>query len=165
MDINKLNDAFNKDYFIDLTLILSDANQEITIDLHKIILYSSCLYFEKLLTNCKEKHLNKIQIQVPNAFVCYDIIMSFYGQVTNLGNLQQWYYLLEYIRCCDFLGLEKDITKLKNLKVPKEGFDLLLQIVELFGYDYDTTKLIINNLPDDYDLSKLNKDLIKKIIK
>ena len=92
MDINKLNDAFNNDYFIDLTLILLDANQYITIDLHKIILYSSCLYFEKLLTSCKEKHLNKIQIQVPardkpssvtefclpNAFVCYDIIMSLF---------------------------------------------------------------------------------------
>ena len=60
------------------------------------------------------------------------------------------------------MGLEKDITKLKNIKVPIEGFDLLLQIVELFGYDNDTTKLIINNLPDNYDLSKLNKDLIKK---
>ena len=63
------------------------------------------------------------------------------------------------------MGLEKDINKLKNIKVPKEGFDLLLKIADLFGYDYDTTKLIINNLPNNYDLSKLDKDLIKKIIK
>ena len=163
MDLHKLYQAVNDELFIDITLTLIDRNNEITMDLHKIILYSSCIYFEKLLTSCKEKHLNEITIEVPNAFVCYDIIMSFYGQKTNIGNLPGWQHLLESVRCSDFLGLKSDIL-LENLEIPNNGFGLLLDVVDIIGYDFDNTNIVVKNLPKDYDLSKLNKDLIKKIL-
>ena len=70
MDFHKLYQAVNDELFTDVTLTLIDANNEITMDLHKVILYSSCIYFEKLLTNFKEKQPNEIKIEVPNAFVC-----------------------------------------------------------------------------------------------
>src|ERR1700678_1392603 len=99
MNPNKLHDAINNDLFIDLVLTLKDDINEITMNLHKIILYVSCCYFEKMLTNCKEKNLDKIIIKVPNVFVTYDIIMSFYHQQTNIGNLPKWKHLLESIKC------------------------------------------------------------------
>src|SRR5580698_11286453 len=125
MNPNNLHDAINNHLFIDLVLTLKDGINEITMNLHKIILYSSCSYFEKMLTNCKEKNLDKITIIVPNIFVTYDIIMSFYYQQTNFGNLPcrqrrrlihpaslvnlpKWKHLLESIKCYDFFGLTFD---------------------------------------------------------
>src|SRR6202453_204535 len=99
MDFIKLYNTIDNNLFIDLSLTLIDANHEIKINLHKIILYSSCIYFEKLLTNCKEKYLNEITIDVPNAFIVYDIIMSFYRQKMNIGNYSEWKYQLELIKC------------------------------------------------------------------
>ena len=43
MDFHKLYQAVNDELFTDVTLILTDADNEITMDLHKIILYSSCI--------------------------------------------------------------------------------------------------------------------------
>src|ERR1700677_4855196 len=99
MDCNKLYSTIDNNLFIDLNLTLTDANHKIKLNLHKIILYSSSIYFEKLLTNCKEKYLNEITIEVPNAFIVYDIIMSFYGQKMNIGNYPEWKYQLELIKC------------------------------------------------------------------
>jgi hypothetical protein len=112
MNPNKLHDAINNHLFIDLILTLKDSINEITMNLHKIILYSSCSYFEKMLTNCKEKNLDRITIIVPNVFVTYDIIMSFYYQQTNFGNLPKWKHLLESIKCYDFFGLTFDHSML-----------------------------------------------------
>src|SRR5918996_6332811 len=109
MDRIELYYAQNNEIFTDLILILIDDHDEITINLHKIILYSSCIYFKKLLTNCKEKHSKKIIMQVSNVFVYYDTIMSFYGQKMNSGKLPEWQHSLEFIKCFDFLGLKMDI--------------------------------------------------------
>lgn len=91
-----------KNLFVDLILILKDGTNEITMNLHKSIVYSACVYFEKLLTNCKEKDQKCITINVPNVFVTYDIIMSFYKKITILGNLPKWKYTLDSLKCYDF---------------------------------------------------------------
>src|SRR3972149_5336993 len=133
MDYHKLYGSLKENLFTDLTIILMDGNHHLTIDLHKIILYSSCIYFEKLLTNCREKNANSITIIVPNVDVVYDIIMSFYGQ--KIEKLHQWEYLLDYIKCCDFLGIVLDASILANVKIPEEAFEELLDIIELVGYN------------------------------
>ena len=147
MDYRKLHHAINDHLFIDLLLTLDDGTNQITLNLHKIILYSSCLYFEKLLTMLKEKTENYITIKVPNAFVSYDIIMSFYCQKTNIGNLPTWQHILESVKCHDFFGLPFDSNLLSNLDVPNEGFELLLSIIELVDCDENVIKTIIKNLP------------------
>lgn len=48
-------DVWDNHLFADLSLTLKDDNNEITPHVHKLILYSHCIYLEKLLTNCKEK--------------------------------------------------------------------------------------------------------------
>lgn len=55
--------------------------------------------------------MDRIIIRVPNAYVAYDIIMSFYGTIYNLGNLPEWRYELENIICQDFLGIKPDLKK------------------------------------------------------
>ena len=129
MDYNKLFHTINQNLFTDLLLTLDDGTKQITMHLHKIILYSSCLYFEKLLTTLKEKNERHITIKVPNAFVSYDIIMSFYCQKTNIGNLPSWQHVLESIKCFDFFGLPFDSTLLSNLDIPPKNFDSLLDVI------------------------------------
>ena len=165
MDLTELYDAFNNEILTDITLILTDEKTEIKVKLHKIILYSSSIYFKKLLTNFKEKNLNEITITVPNAYVTYDIIMTFYGQKTNIGYLPEWKHLLESIKCNDYLGLENDFTLIKNLEIPEKGFELLLAIGALMNYDSDALRTIIKNISKDYDLRKISVELKKKIVK
>src|SRR5918996_6184989 len=101
MDRIELYYAQNNEIFTDLILILIDDHDEIIINLHKIILYSSCIYFKKLLT--KEKDSKKITMKVSNVYIYYDTIMLFYGQKMNSGKLPEWEHSLEFIKCCDFL--------------------------------------------------------------
>src|SRR3990170_8797570 len=165
MDYQELYNSLKENLFTDLSLKLVDQNNTITIRLHKIILYSSCVYFRKLLTSCRERNLNEITIQVPNTFIMHDIIMSFYGQKMNSQNLPDWQHLLETIRCWDFLGIPFESDILRNLRVPIEGFDLLLDVIDLVGYNDFTIKLIKKNLPNNYDTSIFPKELLEELFK
>src|SRR3989304_1352302 len=123
MDYHELYSSFKENLFTDITIVLMDEKHHLTIDSHKIIL-SLCIYFKKLLTNCKEKNANSITIIVPNVDVIYDIIMSFYGQ--KIEKLHNWKYLLDYVKCCDFLGIELNASFLANVKIPEEALEDLL---------------------------------------
>lgn len=164
----KLQFAISEKLFSDLTLILSDSSQDINVDVHKIILYASCPYFEKLLTNCKEKNSNIIPIEVHNSFVAYDTIMGFYNQVTNLGELDKWNQVLESIICKDYFNLDIKFNEFYMLDIPLKGkneqdFNLLLKAIKIIGLNDDAIDILVKNIPDDYDLSKFDKNLIQKI--
>jgi len=166
MNCDKLFQSRQEKILTDLALTLIDDNHQLVLDLHKIILYASCVYFEKLFFNFKEKDANNITIRVPNAFVAHDLIMSFYGQTTNLGQLYKDKHILETIKCYDFLGLEYDESLLdNNITVLEEDFELLLDVVDLVGYDDDTIKLINKNLPKNYDLTKFPKELLIEMLR
>lgn len=141
------------DLFTDLALTLyndSDGD-EITINVHKIILYKRCDYFKKLLTNCREKNSNKITIWVPNVYIARDIIMSFYNNKNNISD-SDWNYVLEYIMCCDFFMLDFNRSLLENLEVPRKGFELLLTVVNTIDHNDEFIYLIKKNLPTNYIL-------------
>src|SRR3990172_12802394 len=133
MDYHKLYQATEIGLFTDLTLILKDDCNSISLNLHKIILYSSSSYFEKLLTSFKEKNSNNIIIEVRDAQIAYDLIMSssskslcdlesrgsekvcfahfrrsLYGQKTNSTDYPEWKYKLELAICADYFGLQSD---------------------------------------------------------
>ena len=65
-------------------------------------------------------------------------------------------HLLETFKCRDFFCLENEKSLLYNLKVPVDGFDLLLEVVSIFDFmdDHDIMFTIKQNMPIDYNLEK-----------
>jgi WD40 repeat protein len=165
MNFDKLYSLTQDKLFTDLSLILIDpSNNHITIDVNKNILYASCIYFEKLLTNFKEKNSNGITIEVSNAYVMYDIIMTFYNQKTNSGNISADKHLLESIICYNFLGFDFEEFLLDYIEVSEENFELFLLVIDLVGYNDKTIGLINKNIPKNYDLSKLSSELLSEML-
>lgn len=170
--------AIEKFMPFDIILVLSDGTNIINMDAHKIILLAQSVYFEKLLTNFvvrdsnnmlvladhKTENICKIIINVSNAHICYDIFQSFYKRDTNVGEYPYWYHLLESFKCRDFFGLNIDQTLLSNLNIPPEGFEILIDVIDLLGYTDSNIKLINKFLPEGYDLSKFPKVLINTMI-
>jgi len=152
--------------FTDVELVLTDPTNSVSLRVHKIILASCSEYFQKLFSfgDC-----NKIvqEIQVPNASVTKDIIMSFYGIMNDSLNCSKWYSVLQMLKCRNFLCLDLDVTMLYNLVVPVEGFELLLDVLELFDLcgNQQLVNLVKNNLPPNYDLSIFSSGLIEKFAK
>lgn len=146
---------------MDLTLILRDISNEITINVKRATLCKYCYYFEALLTKFQGVSTDKITICVPNAHIARDIIISYCDHETNTENLSDWKYVLEFARCYDYFGLDFDKSLLKNLEVPEKGFELLLEIIDLIDSEGELYYLIEMNIPTNYELS----DDFKKIIK
>ncbi len=169
MNCDKLYELAKQRKFTDLQLVLKDGVDELKMDLHKNILSASCEYFEKMFGDCWEKNGNVINMTITNVFVIHDIITSFYNQKTKSGDLPEWKYCLELVRCSDFLGLKYDISEFCNLKIPPEGFELLLDVAsqiitnQISDTD-DIIRAIYYNLPQDYDLSQLSQEILKKIL-
>jgi WD40 repeat protein len=90
--------------------------------------------------------------------------MSFYGQKTNSGNISPEKHLLECVVCYNFLGLDFNPSVLDNIRVSEEDFELLVSVIDLVGYDDKTIRLINENIPDNYDLSKLSKELLNEML-
>ena len=178
MSLDNLLNTIEKYVPYDIILILSDGTNTVTMNAHKMILLSQCIYFEKLLTNfvacnlknisicvnCETEKICNITINVPNAYICYDVFQSFYKHVTNIHEYPHWYHLLESFKCRDFFGLDIDQSLLLNLDVPPEGFEKLIDVIDLLGYTNNNIKIINKNLPKEYDLSKFPKELISKMI-
>lgn len=162
-----------------ITLILKDKINVITINVNKNIL-CNFIYFNKLLTNFLEAELDEITIDVPNCYVTYDIIINAHRIKLNMGIFSEWKnsaalfngaqithtkYILESIKCYDFFGLNIDKSILNNLKIPPDEFDELLHAIELIGFDDNMIKIIAENIPTKYDLSKLSKELLDEIVR
>src|SRR5271154_4626012 len=173
MNCDKLYEFTKQQRFTDVHLVLHDGIDELNMDLHKNILCASCEYFEMMFRNCREKNESVVNMTITNVFVVHDIITSFYNQKTKSGGLPEWKYYLELIRCYDFLGLQYDINEFCNLKVPPEGFELLLDVINQIGESNvinqigesnATIRMIYDNLPQDYDLSQLSQEILKKML-
>lgn len=92
-------------------------DQSMTLHLHKLILCAHCPYFGKLLMNNtfqEAQARRELVLKVPHLSVSYDIIMSFYGQDTNIANLPQCEHLLQKLICQDYWGLSCDISLLEE---------------------------------------------------
>ena len=106
----------------------------------------------------------KLGVEVPNVYVAFDIIMSFYGRTTNSGNLPDNKHLLESIKCNNFFGLNTEQILPDDLVVPSEDFELLLDVIDLIGYNDKTIQLINKNLPENYDMATFPKELLREML-
>ena len=166
---------------LELTLTVDDRDQLI-LKVHKNVLANASPYFSKLFSFGKESMSTKIKIHPPNIRVASDLIMSFYGEKINSNNfplqnkvwlenydvtslfVPKWKYALEMIKCRIFFGMENGSDFLLDIQIPEEGFEELLNVIELIGFSEENIKIIIKNLPVNYDFSKLSKELISEMI-
>lgn len=87
------------------------------------------------------------------------------GGVISSLFLPEWMYKFEMVRCRIFFGLVDNSELLTNIKVPAEAFEELISVIELVGFNKDTVKIINNNLPENYDVTKLSQELLNKMIR
>lgn len=157
----------------EIIITLHDNNKKMIIKTNKQILNDRLTYFKNTFS-FKENTLQYFEIEVPNAHVVYDIILSCKNPnwntnalpQYNIGNLPKYHYILEYWKCCDFLCLpfcQQLLFDFDNLTI--ENYDLLVDTIDFFGYDKYKIWLMNKFLPLNYDLSKFPKELIKKMIK
>ncbi|AZL89563.1 BTB/POZ domain-containing protein [Megavirus baoshan] len=144
----------------DLVIDLQDGVNKLGFGTNRNIMLRSCKYFEKLLSWDKS---NRINILVPNVYVMRDIIMSFHNDIRQADEYPEWEYVLIAHQCHDFIGLKYD--KLYQIKIPINKFDKLLDYIDIIGYDNKTIKLLLQNLPLDYDISQFPPELINEMYK
>nr|AEX63318.1 putative BTB_POZ domain-containing protein [Moumouvirus Monve] len=149
---------YNSEILSDVLLHLEDENEIMTLNLHKNILYLGCPYFRPMFSNFSEKKSKEITIIVPNVVVANDIIQSFYG--INKSKNNNWKYVLSMYQCKNFFGI--DVKFPKNINVPKEDFEDFINYIEIFGFDKNTNRLIVQNIPKKYNTNELFT-LLKKM--
>src|SRR5437763_3044207 len=135
-----------KKCYTDTTIILRDNNKNRSIDVHKCVLGCSLKYFDCIFNFGKEKNQNCIEINVDDVDATYDLILSFYGREIIYTN---WRYTLNMFKCRNFFGLDNNQSLLYDLKVPPEGFNLLVEVIDLFDIDKKLLHVIKKNIPND----------------
>ncbi len=144
----------------DCRLILTDDNNSIEMDVHKCVLYASSPYFRAMFKNFRESNSKSIIVRVHDVQTAYDIIKSFYG--FKISRDTNWEYYINKILNKKFFGIN---SKMKfDFKVPSDDFENFLDKIELIGYNKKTLRTIVNNLSQNYDLSKLPVDLLQGLM-
>src|SRR4029077_2286331 len=138
-----------KKCYTDVTIILRDNNKNRYIDVHKCVLGCSLKYFDCIFNFGKERDQNCIEINVDDVAAAYDLILSLYGKEIIYAN---WKYTLNMFKCRNFFGLDNEKSLLYNLQVPPEGFNLLVEVIDLFDFDKKLLSIIKRNIPKDYIL-------------
>ncbi|AKI80613.1 hypothetical protein QJ850_gp086 [Acanthamoeba polyphaga mimivirus] len=144
----------------ELKLILVDNNNSVEVIVNKDNLIKKCKYFDNLLNKYYSSCENKIII-VPNSLVSKNIIENLFEIDSTIN--YEISYILELVKCYDFFGLEFDLKKFNIPKINHNEFEILLDIVDINGYNDDNIKLIVENLPQDYDLSIFPLELLQKM--
>jgi WD40 repeat protein len=144
-----------------IKLILTDVNNKIAIDISRYDLESISTFFKSLVNfgRGKEKNQSEIILKVRNASIAKNVIMGNYIS-TN------WLYVLETLQCQNYFGMNVDITKLYDLMVPAEGFNMLLETIDELNCTLDNKlkETIKINIPNNYDLKNLSNEFIKELI-
>ena len=173
MILNKFFLDLNNKIYTNVELVLIDTCTSLKLDLHKNILGFSSDFFHNLF-NFNFENKSQYEIIVDDIKIAHDIILSFYEpcpcaqvlQKINSTDYPEWKYILKTIKCRNYFALDNDATLLYDLVVPKEGFELLVEVIDLF-YFVNNEKLlntIKRNIPNDYDLTNFSNDFIKKLV-
>lgn len=150
---------FDSEILSDVKIIFVDDKNQLSLNLHRVILFARCQFFEKMFLNFKETTQFDVIVNVIDAEVAIDIIKFIYG--FELNQPDNWQYKLKYYICCDYFGLKYQLPT--NIKIPSDCFDDLLNLVDIIGYNNDTIQILANNLPIDYNISNLPVELLREI--
>lgn len=145
-----------------IKLILIDDKSSVELFVDKNDLANKSEYFNNLLNKYSLPCQNKTII-VPSSLASKNIIenllVSDYSSKTNY-DLK---YILELIKCYDYFSIDINLKKFNLSGIKNNEFDILLDIIDIVGYNDYNIKLILKNLPNDYDLSKFPHNLLKKM--
>lgn len=147
---HQLARLFQDNILTDLVLNITDGSVQLTLNVHKLVLYCYCPYFEKLIKRLPPD-TKVAEIGVPNAAVVKDIIMSFYRAVDD-NNDRSARYLLMYQICRNFLCLPIDFNPLYLLQVPSDDMDTVLTLCHITNDDVRSLMILYRNLSDDFDI-------------
>jgi WD40 repeat protein len=92
------------------------------------------------------------ELIVENVDITAHVILSLINVETKL-KCPKWQSTLEIFICKSYLGLENDVKLLYDLKVPSEGFDLLLRVLSEYdlAQNRNLIRLLKRNLPVPLD--------------
>ncbi|QTF49130.1 N-terminal divergent BTB domain-containing protein [Acanthamoeba polyphaga mimivirus] len=166
MNYDKLFQNVMNNKLTDLELVLTDPeNNNLVLNLHKIILDINCPYFETLFSNnFIDSNMKKLNLFVEDSYITRDIIYNFYGQTNRSTDYPDWLYQLKKIKCQNFLCMKPDFYRLSDFVFDKDNFDELLNTIDSIGYDDKVISLIFKNMPDDYDLAKFPIELLNRML-
>ncbi|AEX62136.1 putative BTB_POZ domain-containing protein [Megavirus courdo7] len=150
---------FDSEILSDVKIILIDNKNQLSLNLHRVILFARCQFFEKMFLNFVEAKQFDVIVNVIDINVARDIIKNIYGFEINQPD--NWQYRLKYYICCDYFGIKCQLPT--NIKVPNDCFDDLLNLIDIIGYTNETIQILANNLPVDYDISNLPIELLREI--
>ncbi|BCS83545.1 WD40 domain-containing protein [Cotonvirus japonicus] len=141
-----------------INLILTNTNSELQLTVPVQKLSTLCEYFKHLLVTYNTNQKRDVVINVINSNIARDVLLKLLGEkIIKPLNLN---YLLDYYVCQNFFGINFDLDLLYNSSIDEIEFDLLLDIVNIIGCNYQIIRLLLDNLPKDYDLETLPKDLL-----
>lgn len=108
----------------------------------------------------------EIMIHVPDEyyFAMNDILMSLNNRALDVSKLKQISYSTSFIKCCLFINLKIEKKYLDYLEFNNENFEMFLKIYQTYDFNEPFIKFILEKIPNNYDLNKLDKILFKKIL-
>lgn len=149
--------------FTDLKLIIKDPKFQIEVDVHKVVLHYSSPYFRKMME--ENRDTTSVVLQVPDAGIMQNVVMSFYG-VNKYRNNPNHLYVLQWIQCQHLLELELDPNQLYGIAVPEDNFDMFISVAKLFDpCDQKLVRTLVKNLPRNYPLENLPAEFMHQIEK
>src|SRR5271154_3773863 len=171
MNSDKLYEHFLSGYLTDTNLVLEDElGGHKTYKVHKLVLcsISSTHFLDMLNTECIEKQLDQIELQIEDVCVATleALIVYFYQNkvVPEINNIPIWQYRLELLLCFDYFGLPYNKEILSNVTIPLEGFLFLFLVANELKYPDYLIEFINDNLPKKYNLKILPVGMQSKII-
>ena len=93
-------------------------------------------------------------MKVLDVCIYYDIIYSLLNPENQINkNNTNFEYILSELEAKDYLGLPINWKKMEMLTCPENKFHLLLDMIDKIGYNEGNIKIIMKNLPMNYDFN------------
>lgn len=166
MDLTLLYEEFYQNKILtDLELTIQDTDDNIVINVHKLVLCLSSPFFRALLClSFKEQQQDRITVTVPNAAVCYDIIMSFYGRVSNMGKYSEIEHEVWSIICSDYWEITPIYHYVENSTWSIDDLDFVISLYHQYRFNERLVRLVYYNLPTIYPMENLSADLREHLL-
>jgi WD40 repeat protein len=173
-DLNNSTAEFVNKFIDTIEIILIDPSGTLNIVAHKCVLESSAPYFHGLFHfNENTNQKKQFEIEVNNTKVARDMISTFYNQEIDSALYRNIKYLSDMFECRRALCLNNDIKLLYDIDVPKEDFELFMQVIDSFTQtikDFDLVndkrlmRAIKKNIQLDYDLNNFTIEFINELL-